>query len=372
MYSIGYGRVSTREQAEDGYSLITQEEKLQKHFKENKMENTKIFIDDGYSAKDLKRPAIKEIIKLIYKRMVKVIVVTKIDRLSRDINDYSFLINLCIDYKVEIITIEENTDLSNASGRVVNYIKSTFAQYERELISERTIDGYYGKALKGEYPYSNSPLGYDKTSTHQLIVNNDIEIVKEIYSWYQNTCDIDITKRMVNAKYQKKYTFDSILRVLKNTIYFGYKIIKGEKFYFVDPVIDEKTYVRVKENLNSYNKPTRYTHKHIGKYKYYNRVFHDDRLMRHETKKKNGKQYKYYYDRISGMYINEVNLDKFLFDDINNKQLTFIEDSVNSFLATNDEEQLTKKLKYYKKKYRKRKIDKIEVINKETFKVYYE
>ncbi len=140
--SVGYIRVSTKEQAREGYSLAAQK-KIVENYASGIMDikNINMYIDDGYSAKDGKRPRYMKLLKLIKEDKVENIIIYKADRVSRNIIDFNNLMNLCQEHNVNLISINDNINFNSAVGRCVANIIMSFAQMEREQISERTITG---------------------------------------------------------------------------------------------------------------------------------------------------------------------------------------------------------------------------------------
>ncbi len=140
MRVISYIRVSTNEQAETGVSLKAQEQKIRGHCKLNGWECVEVVRDDGYSAKDLKRPGLKRILdELPLKgRRFEGIVVTKLDRLTRSVRDLVRLTDLTDKHKIALVSIQEAVDTSTATGQLFRTIVTCISEWERGVIGERT------------------------------------------------------------------------------------------------------------------------------------------------------------------------------------------------------------------------------------------
>lgn len=147
-----YVRVSTQEQAKDGYSIDEQIERLKEYCKALQWTILKIYTDAGYSGATTDRPALKEMICDIKKGICDLVVVYKLDRLSRSQKDTLSLIEDCfLKNHVDFISMTENFDTSSPFGRAMIGILSVFAQLEREQIKERMGMGKEGRAKDGRW-----------------------------------------------------------------------------------------------------------------------------------------------------------------------------------------------------------------------------
>ena len=145
-----YIRVSTMEQAMEGYSVVEQENRLKRYCEAMGFRIHKVHIDAGFSGASLDRPAIQEVIRDVQGRLVKKVIVWKLDRLSRSQKDTLimledvFLANDC-----DFVSMMESFDTSTAFGRAIVGILAAFAQLERENIKERTMMGRAARIAKG-------------------------------------------------------------------------------------------------------------------------------------------------------------------------------------------------------------------------------
>jgi len=140
-----YTRVSTDNQAEKEYnSCETQEEKIRSFIKsQDNMEIYKIYSDPGFTGANLNRPALNELLEDIKQRKIDVVIVYKIDRLTRSPKDFYYLIEIFEKYNVDFISVTERFDTSTPSGRLLRNIMLTFAQFERELASEGISEQFF-------------------------------------------------------------------------------------------------------------------------------------------------------------------------------------------------------------------------------------
>ncbi len=140
MRVIGYVRVSTNEQAENGVSLAAQEQKIRAYCKGNGWKCIAVIRDDGYSAKDLKRPGLQHILDELARKTGRFsgIVVTKLDRLTRSVRDLVRLTDLADKHKVALVSIQEAVDTGTATGQLFRNIVTSISEWERGVICERT------------------------------------------------------------------------------------------------------------------------------------------------------------------------------------------------------------------------------------------
>jgi len=146
-----YTRVSTDNQAEKDFSSCeAQEEKIRAFVKsQNNWEVFKVYSDAGYTGANLNRPALQELLQDIKQGKINIVLAYKIDRLTRSPKDFYQLIEFFENCKVDFISITERFDTSTPAGRLLRNIMLTFAQFERELASERTKDKMLERAKKG-------------------------------------------------------------------------------------------------------------------------------------------------------------------------------------------------------------------------------
>jgi site-specific DNA recombinase len=137
MRAIGYARVSTDEQSQQGVSLSHQAEKIKAYCMAKDWELIRVVRDEGYSGKDLTRPGIQEIIKGCRKKEFDVVVTLKLDRLTRSVKDLGYLVEDVFNkHCVAFSSLQDNFDTSTANGRMVMNILATLAQWERDIISD--------------------------------------------------------------------------------------------------------------------------------------------------------------------------------------------------------------------------------------------
>jgi len=157
---VGYIRVSTKEQAETKLSLTHQEEKIRAFASAHDLELERVYNDAAESAKDLNRPAVQELLAAVEAGRIGHIIIYKLDRLIRSVENLGFLVRLFEKKEVTLASVQESLDTSTAGGRMVVNLLGMIAQWERETIAERTQAALDVKRRKGEKLGGIVPFGY--------------------------------------------------------------------------------------------------------------------------------------------------------------------------------------------------------------------
>jgi site-specific DNA recombinase len=150
MQAIGYVRVSTDRQAEQGVSLEAQEAKIRAMATVQGADQTEVIVDGGESAKSLNRPGMAKLLALVDAGKVKAVIVAKLDRLTRSVKDLCELLERFERKGVALVSVAESLDTGSAAGRLVLNIMAAVSQWEREAIGERTRDALRHKRSQGE------------------------------------------------------------------------------------------------------------------------------------------------------------------------------------------------------------------------------
>ncbi|MCD6094323.1 recombinase family protein [bacterium] len=187
-----YTRVSTDTQAEKEFSSCeAQEEKIRAFIEsQNNWKVFKVYSDPGFTGVNLNRPALQGLLEDIKQGKVNIILVYKIDRLTRSPKDFYYLMEVFEKYKVDFISITERFDTSTPAGRLLRNIMLTFAQFERELASERTKDKMLQRVEKGLWNGGIPPFGYKALNKKLIPDEKESKIVKLIFETYVETGSI--------------------------------------------------------------------------------------------------------------------------------------------------------------------------------------
>ena len=196
-----------------------------------------VYEDEGYSAKDLKRPQFRQMMKDLDTYKISYVVCYRLDRLSRNVSDFSGLIELLNNKGVNLICIKERFDTSPPMGKAMMYITSVFAQLERETIAERVRDNMHLLARTGRWLGGTPPTGYKGTeesevivdgkvkTAHKLVFCDEIETVKLMYNYFLETHSVSavskylIVKKIKSKSTNKYFSVPGIRDILQNPVY---------------------------------------------------------------------------------------------------------------------------------------------------------
>ncbi|MCI8330091.1 MAG: recombinase family protein [Oscillibacter sp.] len=239
-----YRRVSTDKQADEGYSLEVQREKLQAYAKTfSRVREIRDYLDDGYSGSSLDRPGMKRLIADIQAGRVTHVIVVKLDRLSRSQKDTLYLIeDVMLPANVAFISILESFNTDTAFGRAMVGILSVFAQLERENIFERTRGGMQKRVEKGYWPGGGrTPFGYDYDPARGILVpNGEAETVRHIYDRYLAGASMQTIADSLDLKYERV-----VYNILTRKSNAGYIVYNGREYRGLhEPIISLDTYER--------------------------------------------------------------------------------------------------------------------------------
>lgn len=258
-----YIRVSTREQAEEGYSIGEQEDRLIKYCEAMEWDVIKVYIDPGFTGSNIERPAMQEMIKEIEKGNTDIVLVDKLDRLSRSQYDTLYLIRkVFTENDVAFVSRAESFDTSSSFGRAMVGILSVFAELERERIKERMSEGLEGRAKEGKFHGGgNVPIGYDYDQVSGRLIENKYESmqVKEVFDLFNKRTPIMAIQRIMNEKgYRTRYgewKKGAIRYMLSNRSYLG-EVKYKENWYegLHDGIIDLDTFTKAQSILKDRDK----------------------------------------------------------------------------------------------------------------------
>lgn len=210
-----YTRVSTEEQAKQGISLAAQQEALENYVKALGYELFKLYKDEGKSAKDIKhRPAMMSLLADAEARKFQAIFIYKLDRFSRSLKDLLETIEKIKEWGIDFVSLQDKIETTSASGKLMFHIISAFAEFERNVTSERTKFSMDKKARDGS-PITRAPWGY-KFEGKQLIPAEHSYQVQEVFQDFLN-------QKISLTQLAKKYGFsvNGLKKILTNQTYLG-------------------------------------------------------------------------------------------------------------------------------------------------------
>lgn len=251
-----YTRVSTIEQAEEGYSISEQQDKLKKYCDIKDWKVARVYTDPGFSGSNTNRPSLQQLISDCKNSMFDAVLVYKLDRLSRSQKDTLYLIEDVFNKNgVGFISLSENFDTSTAFGKAMIGILSVFAQLEREQITERMTLGRVGRAKAGKaMGWSNCPFGYTIYKEVYEIDPFRAEIVKRIFKDYlAGVSIIKLTQNLNKEGHigkENNWSYRTVRQVLDNIVYAGYIKYKNEIYPGLHkPIISMSDYKKVQAEL---------------------------------------------------------------------------------------------------------------------------
>ena len=255
-----YPRVSGHEQ-EDNYSIPEQIDRMKKYCESRDWMVYKIYTDSAYSGSNMNRPGLQDMIKDVENGNLDMILVYKLDRLSRSQKDTLYLIEDVFDkHNVAFTSMTENFDTSTPFGKAILGVLAVFAQLEREKIKERTMDGKDARAKEGKWHGSKwVPIGYNYIDG--LLYPNEYEVmqIKEIAELFLKHTPLKTIARIVTGKgYRHKYgewEAKTIRRVLSNPVNIG-MIKNRDKWYkgLHDPILDQETFDAIQKLMEKRRK----------------------------------------------------------------------------------------------------------------------
>ena len=212
-------------------------EYIRAHYGDDALDNLMVYEDEGFSGGNLNRPDFKKMMAAAKERKFKAIIVYRLDRISRNISDFSSLIEELARLDIAFVSIKEKFDTGSPMGRAMMYIASVFSQLERETIAERIRDNMHELAKAGRWLGGTTPTGFEsegeekvtvdgkKKKTFKLkLVPQEAEIVRLIYDLFTETNSLTMTeaelmKRRIVTRNGNYFTRFSIKAILQNPVY---------------------------------------------------------------------------------------------------------------------------------------------------------
>ena len=297
-----YMRVSTEDQAREGFSLSEQKERLKAFCKFKEYEIKDYYEDAGISAKTgNERPEFIRLVEDIKSGKINTIVALKLDRISRSIFDWENIMKTLEKYNADIVCVNDDINTTSANGKMISRIMMSVSQNEIERTSERTKVGLAGAIKQGHIP-NRSPLGF--TRDNKKLVPDPLtkDIVVRVFDLYlegkshQTIANIFNKEQVLN----KTNWYDStIQKILSNELYKG-DFVNGKRtkqpIYYenvVEPIVSKEKW----NNCQSQKLRNARHYERTGTYLFTNKLkcFKCGRFLGgHASSKKNGKKYYYY------------------------------------------------------------------------------
>lgn len=312
-----YIRVSTFDQAREGFSLREQEERLKEFCKFKRYNIYKVYQDAGISAKNDKRPAYQEMIEDVKKGNINVIVALKLDRLTRSVYDIEKLMKFVNDYECDIDCMADESNTTTSNGRMVMRIMTSVSQNEIEKCSERTKFGMAGAIKNGHIP-NRTGLGFKRENKKLVPDPLTKDIIVRIFDLYLEGKSHQVIANIYNKEkvLGKTNWYDStIQKILSNELYKGDyvngKRTKHPTYYenVIEPIVSKEKWESCQyqklRNARHYERTATYLFTNKLKCSKCGNF-----LGGHATTKTNGKKYYYYKCNTCKTYFNEIDIEK--------------------------------------------------------------
>ena len=312
-----YIRVSTFDQAREGFSLREQEERLKEFCKFKRYNIYKVYQDAGISAKNDKRPAYQEMIEDVKKGNINVIVALKLDRLTRSVYDIEKLMKFVNDYECDVDCMADESNTTTSNGRMVMRIMTSVSQNEIEKCSERTKFGMAGAIKNGHIP-NRTGLGFKRENKKLVPDPLTKDIIVRIFDLYLEGKSHQAIANIYNKEkvLGKTNWYDStIQKILSNELYKGDyvngKRTKHPTYYenVIEPIVSKEKWESCQyqklRNARHYERTATYLFTNKLKCSKCGNF-----LGGHATTKTNGKKYYYYKCNTCKTYFNEIDIEK--------------------------------------------------------------
>ena len=266
-----YTRVSTEEGLDQVFnSLDAQRESCEAFIKSQAAEGWTCpkarYDDGGFSGGTMERPGLKALLGDIESSRVNVVVVYKVDRLTRSLADFARLVDLFDAQGVSFVSVTQQFNTTSSMGRLTLNVLLSFAQFEREVTAERIRDKIAASKKKGMWMGGVVPLGYEAVDRRLAIEESEAKTVRALFDLYLTYANVRLVKQEAdrlglrtkarkpnNGKRQggERFTRGHIYKLLGNRIYVGQIVHKGVSYPGEhQPIIEHETWERVQEQLN--------------------------------------------------------------------------------------------------------------------------
>lgn len=310
-------RVSTEDQAREGFSLPEQEKRLRAMCEYKGYEIYDVYKDAGISAKTGNlRPEFERLLQDIRDKKVNTIVVLKLDRLTRSVYDMEGIMNFLEENDAYLDCANDDINTTNANGKMVARLLTTVSQNEIEITSERTKIGLTGAIKVGHIPH-HAPLGYKHKDKKLVIDYATKDIAIRIFNMYHDGMTYQKISNILNEEQvlgKTNWRDSTIVHILENPIYKG-DFIHGKRtkhptYYenVVEPLVSkelwEECQVQKRKNSRNYKRDKEYLFLQKLRCPKCGRI-----LVGNATRKKNGKVYYYYQCNVCKITIKETKIE---------------------------------------------------------------
>ena len=310
-----YTRKSSEEGLEQSFnSLDAQREACESFIKSQQHEGWTIlpthYNDSGFTGGNTERPALQTLINNIETNKIDIVIVYKVDRLSRSLADFVKLIELFDKHDVSFVSVTQQFNTSSSMGRLTLNVLLSFAQFEREVTSERIRDKIAASKRKGMWMGGAVPLGYDVVEKKLVANNKEVKTVRHIYERYitlgtvrklKEELDAEgyISKQRGNKQSKgggKPFSRGALYALLKNPLYIGKVAHQGNLFEGQHAAILDTTLWDSAQNLLNENRLNNQSRNSVKEPSLFAGLIYDDsnNLMSPSHSRKGDRRYRYY------------------------------------------------------------------------------
>lgn len=311
-----YTRKSTEEGLDQEYNSLEAQRDAGLAYVSSQRQEGWLALDDtyddgGFSGGNIDRPGLKRLMQDIEAKRIDIVVVYKIDRLTRSLPDFAKLVEVFDRNNVSFVSVTQQFNTTTSMGRLTLNILLSFAQFEREVTGERIRDKIAASKAKGMWMGGTPPLGYDVVDRKLIVNEREANLVRDIFSRYAEhgsaarlVCELDLeghtTKSWITQSGQHRAgrTIDQqyLFYMLRNRFYLGEISHKGEFFPAQhEAIVSFELWDRVHAIVNRRKQGARESKEQYPAL-LSGLLFASDgqRMIHHYTKKKNGRMYRYY------------------------------------------------------------------------------
>jgi site-specific DNA recombinase len=265
-----YTRKSTEHNLDLAFnSLDAQREACEAYIKSQAHEGWKLipthFNDGGLSGASLDRPALQNLLDQVRAKRIDIVVVYKVDRLTRSLADFAKLVELFDEHEVSFVSVTQSFNTTSSMGRLTLNVLLSFAQFEREVIGERVRDKIAASKRRGIWVGGSVPLGYRAVNKKLEVMPKEAEVVRRIFALYVELGSVGELARTLDkqgikpkprqlasgqVKVAERYTVGALAHMLKNRMYVGEVAYRGEVHKGEHPaIVDRDVFDRVQAVL---------------------------------------------------------------------------------------------------------------------------
>jgi site-specific DNA recombinase len=255
-----YTRKSTEHNLDLAFnSLDAQREACEAYIKSQSHEGWRLlaehYDDGGLSGASLERPALQQLLEVVRKGSIDIIVVYKVDRLTRSLADFAKLVELFDAHDVSFVSVTQSFNTTTSMGRLTLNVLLSFAQFEREVIGERVRDKIAASKRRGLWMGGTVPLGYRNENKRLVVEDRDADLVRRIFRLYLDLGSVGAVVKALDAAGVRtrkglRFGVGATAQILNNRTYLGEIVWQGQVHRAEhESIVDVETFTAVQDKL---------------------------------------------------------------------------------------------------------------------------